>query len=71
MKGIVTGKQCQCTKCFRTFSTENNFDRHRKGEYKTGRYCVDPRSVGLKKNPNGVWVGKSDTKPQFWGEQSA
>ena len=54
MKGTVTGKQCQCTVCNRTFSTEANFDRHRKGEYVDRRHCVDPKSMGMFKR-DGVW----------------
>jgi NAD-dependent SIR2 family protein deacetylase len=54
MKGTVTGKQCQCTACHRTFSTEANFDKHRRGSYTEGRYCVDPESLGMQKK-DGVW----------------
>ena len=55
MKGVVTGKQCQCTVCNRTFSTENNFMKHRVGEYGS-KVCVSPDTIGMYKK-NGVWRG--------------
>lgn len=42
----LTGKRCKCTACGEVFSTEANFDRHRKGKGDK-RYCVDPEDVGL------------------------
>ena len=61
MKGTVTGKQCQCTACHRTFSTEANFDKHRKGDYATGRHCVDPKTLGMFKR-DGVWRANPPNK---------
>ncbi len=43
----LTGKRCLCNDRGEYFSTVSNFDRHRKGKHKEGRYCVDPESVGL------------------------
>lgn len=52
---------CKCAACSEKFSTEKNFDQHRKGQYVDcpphyGRYCVDPATVGLKRNQKGVWI---------------
>lgn len=43
------GEACHCTVCCRTFSTENNFDRHRRGEFwpVNERHCKDPAEIGL------------------------
>lgn len=43
----LTGKRCQCTVCGEIFSTETNFEKHRKGDYSKGRECVNPVDVGL------------------------
>ena len=43
----LTGKRCQCTVCGEIFSTEANFDKHRKGDHTVKRYCVNPTEVGL------------------------
>lgn len=43
---MLTGKRCQCVVCGEVFSTEKNFDKHRKGDY-DNRYFVDPAEVGL------------------------
>jgi len=43
----LTGERCRCPACFEVFSTVSNFDKHRKGVYADGRYCVSPESVGL------------------------
>jgi hypothetical protein len=44
-------KTCLCTVCHEVFSTPNNFDRHR-----NDGWCLNPGSVGLRTNENGVWV---------------
>jgi len=51
----LTGKRCQCPTCERVFSTEQNFDRHRQGEFGS-RVCLDPLTVGMKKQESGVYV---------------
>jgi len=43
----LTGKRCQCGGCEEVFSTEANFNRHRKGEYGKDRHCLSPETVGL------------------------
>jgi len=43
----LTGERCRCPACLEVFSTVSNFDKHRKGVYADGRYCVPPESVGL------------------------
>lgn len=45
----VTGNKTGCPTCGEVFSTENNFDRHRKGDHGVDRHCVDPSTVGLNK----------------------
>lgn len=52
----LKGNRCQCTVCSEVFSTEANFDRHRKGEI-TKKKCD---FSGLKKNRLGIWVKDSD-----------
>lgn len=50
--------QAHCALCHRTFTTPNNFDRHRAGspklKLKPGE-CHDPRRVGLVLNKRGHW----------------
>lgn len=47
-KSILKGNRCQCTGCGEYFSTESNFDRHRRFSVnEQQRVCVDPASVGL------------------------
>lgn len=60
MKGTVSGKQCQCRACNRTFSTENNFDKHRKGDYDS-RVCIPPEELDMVLK-DGVWKGKPDSR---------
>lgn len=58
----LTGKRCQCPECGEVFSTESNFNKHRKGSYGIDRHCVDPESVGLvvgQVGDNTVWRGPS------------
>lgn len=43
----IGSSKCQCPTCKEWFSGEHAFERHRAGEHATGRYCVDPASVGL------------------------
>lgn len=40
-------KKCQCSLCYLVFSTEANFDKHRKGDYAGLCYCATPLEVGL------------------------
>ena len=60
----LVGKRCQCPACGEIFSTESNFIKHRRGKYiDNTRHCVNPESVGLHKDPHGVWRGPPrDTK---------
>lgn len=46
-KANLTGNRCQCPTCGEVFSTENNFNKHRKGKYGKDRHCVSPEKVGL------------------------
>lgn len=45
-----------CMSCHETFSTDANFERHRKGKYASGRYCVSPAAVGLHRDRHGRWA---------------
>jgi hypothetical protein len=58
-------KKCQCSVCGLVFSTENNFDRHRKGDYDAVRYCATPLEVGLSARCTkaGVVYGQYGTNP--------
>lgn len=58
----LVGKRCQCPTCKEIFSTEANFDKHRKGQHGVDRHCVDPETVGLVIGQVGdkfVWRGPS------------
>jgi hypothetical protein len=48
-------KRSQCPTCWEIFSTEGNFDRHRKGKHSERRFCVSPEAVGLIRKANGDW----------------
>lgn len=39
-------KYAHCTACHQTFTTPNNFDRHRRGDT-DARQCLDPRDCGF------------------------
>ena len=53
----LSEKECRCTACNRVFSTESNFDRHRRGKYQPDeRHCVPPESIGMKKNNRGTYM---------------
>lgn len=47
-------KMCLCPVCHELFSTPRNFDRHR-----DSGWCLEPATVGLRKNEHGVWVVES------------
>ena len=64
-----TGNQARCTVCGELFSTDANFDRHRKGEHGVNRHCVDPASVGLVLVA-GVWK-LPPAKHRFWANAQA
>lgn len=63
---LGTGKRSQCPTCWEVFSTENNFDRHRKGKHSERRFCVDPAAVGLVRKANGDWAmpPRDETSPE-------
>ena len=48
---------CMCPTCKEWFGGERGFDKHRAGDYSTGRYCVNPADVGLtiKQGRSGSW----------------
>jgi len=46
------GRECMCPTCFRVFSGERLFDRHRKGGE-----CIPPESIGLRLI-GGKWKGE-------------
>ncbi|MCI4354113.1 MAG: hypothetical protein L3K06_01960 [Thermoplasmata archaeon] len=48
-----TTRRAMCTECGRVFTSDRNFDRHRKGGGDS--HCVDPATVGLILNPQGFW----------------
>lgn len=47
-----------CRSCGRHFSSEAAWELHRKGSYRTGRYCVEPETV-KGKSPATTLVPKS------------
>ena len=61
----LTGNKAQCTVCERVFSTDSNFDKHRKGVHGVGRYCVNPSEVGLLESESGVWKGAPRDFPKI------
>ena len=64
---LGTGKRSQCPTCWEVFSTESNFDRHRKGKHSEHRFCVPPEMVGLQKKANGDWGMPPSETPPFGG----
>lgn len=52
----LTGKRAQCTACGEVFSTDSNFEKHRKGRHGIDRHCVHPSTVGLVCK-DGIWRG--------------
>lgn len=61
------GTRSMCPSCWEIFSSEGNFDRHRKGEHDGERFCVQPESVGLSRKANGDWARIGKEKPHHWG----
>ena len=53
-------KKCQCSVCDLVFSTEKNFDKHRKGDHAVARYCVTPAEAGLiaRQTKTGIVYGQ-------------
>jgi len=43
-----------CTICHETFSGTTAGDKHRQGPF-TARICAPPDSVGLHRDPQGIW----------------
>ena len=55
----LTGRRCHCTACGEAFNSESTFDRHRHGDYVTGRRCLMPaelRARGWSINRAGFWI---------------
>lgn len=40
-----------CSGCYRNFSSDTAFDRHRRGPY-SARECLDPAEIGLVRREN-------------------
>ena len=51
----LTGKRCLCNACGEVFSTESNFNKHRRGQHGVDRHCLEPSLCGLQRNPAGIW----------------
>lgn len=47
-----SGAEALCTVCHEVFARPGNFDKHR-----SDGWCLDPRSLGLVANEEGVWRG--------------
>jgi hypothetical protein len=43
-----------CPACKRKFTSSTAFDAHRTGDYRSGRKCADPATLGMTVN-NGYW----------------
>jgi hypothetical protein len=56
---VLTGRRCLCSACGEYFSADSNFDRHRQGDHKILRVCVDPETLGM--------VIKQSGPSTFWG----
>lgn len=54
------GNECGCPTCYRIFTGEKAFDRHRK----EGQ-CVDPASMSLTLDWKGRWTTGLGTKREF------
>lgn len=60
MSPTLRGDHCRCTACHELFNSTKSFDRHRRGDYRTGdRQCLTPeamRKAGMVKNSDGWWI---------------
>lgn len=57
-----TPAQAHCTVCHRTFGGVSNFDKHRRDGW-----CIDPSTLGMTLNDNGVWrVPLAESEQQWW-----
>lgn len=71
----LTGQRNQCRGCDQHFNSNAAFDKHRTGDYKTGRRCRTPEEMiakGMSLNAAGFWVTKnmpSDRTALFKGEE--
>jgi len=71
-KGFTRNRSAACPTCHREFTSDSNFDRHRRsvsvGENK--RVCVDPSTVGLVLNKRGIWQSASvSERPNHWSQK--
>ena len=54
-----TGRnRSHCSACHITFGGVASFDKHRRSGATIGRKCLNPDSLGLTDNGNGVWVSR-------------
>jgi hypothetical protein len=65
---LNAGKRCQCSACGEFFSTDSNFDRHRRGAHGVDRRCIFPGLTGMVIRSQGsstVWSmpGKPEVQP--------
>lgn len=54
-----SGDRNQCPTCGELFNSTFAFDKHRTGDYKTGRRCMtiaEMESEGMGKNAAGFWI---------------
>lgn len=57
----LTEHRCQCAECLRAFSRTSGFQRHRTGEYGSGRRCMtedEMLACGMTQN-GGIWYRPS------------
>ncbi len=56
---ILRGDKCQCRACGKYFRSTHAFDKHRTGDYETGRRCRTTQEMEAKgmAEVNGWWVG--------------
>jgi transposase-like protein len=61
-------RQAHCSGCHETFSTENNFDKHRVG-HSFPLKCASPEVVEMVQNARGIWraAGEEDLYERMRG----
>jgi len=76
-KTYPTGRQCRCTVCGRTFSTDTNFRTHRIGDFQrenqpNNRTCMtiaELGEIGLVES-GGIWRAEPPVTGRFWQRQT-
>lgn len=61
-KPILRGDRNQCAGCSQCFNSSHAFDKHRAGEFGTGRHCLTAEQMqakGMVLREDGFWRGSA------------